>query len=187
MKWRLIPQTEQGGGMNKRRELVIALGASALVASLDSFARQQGRVWRVGVFDTSTSMNATQLEAFRKGLRELGYVEGENLIIDKRSTPPRPERLAELASALVRAKVYVIVAERDARISGSQECHRSHSHRRDRGRRPGGNRARKVSVTPRRECHRVEFCLRRLVRETGRVDQRDGSRSQTNRCPGEPA
>ena len=96
--------------MNKRRELVIALGASALVASLDSLAQQQGRVWRVGVLDTSTSMNATQLEAFRKGLRELGYVEGKNLDIEERSAPGRPERLGELASALVRANVYVIVA-----------------------------------------------------------------------------
>ena len=95
--------------MNKRRELVIALGASALVAPLGTFAQQQGKVWRVGVLDT-TSTNAVYLEAFRKGLHELGYVEGENLVIEYRSADGRLERLAELAIELVRAKVDVIVS-----------------------------------------------------------------------------
>jgi putative tryptophan/tyrosine transport system substrate-binding protein len=94
--------------MDKRRELIFALGVSALVAPLGSFAQQQGRVWRVGVLDT-TSTNAVYLEAFRKGLRELGYVEGENLVIEYRSAGGRPERLAGLAMELVQAKVDVIV------------------------------------------------------------------------------
>ena len=97
--------------MNKRRELVIALGASALVAPLGSFAQQQGRVWRVGVLDTtSASMNPVHLEALRKGLNELGYVEGKNLVIEYRSADGRPERLAGLAMELVRANVDVIVS-----------------------------------------------------------------------------
>jgi putative ABC transport system substrate-binding protein len=93
--------------MSKRRELVIALGASVFVAPLGSFAQQQGKVWRVGVLDTTT--NAAFLEAFRKGLHELGYVEGENLVIQYRSADGRLERLAELATELVRVKVDVIV------------------------------------------------------------------------------
>jgi putative ABC transport system substrate-binding protein len=96
--------------MNKRRELVIALGAGALVVPLGSFAQQQGRIWRVGVLDTtSTSINAVNLGAFRKGLHELGYIEGGNLVIEYRSADARPERLAALAIELVRAKVDVIV------------------------------------------------------------------------------
>ncbi len=54
-------------------------------------------------------MNATRLDAFCKGLRELGYIEGGNLIIEERSANDRTERLGELANALVRAKVDVIV------------------------------------------------------------------------------
>jgi putative ABC transport system substrate-binding protein len=108
MKWRLILQVSEESGMNKRRELVIALGAGPLVAPFRSFAQQQGKVWRIGVLDTSTSMNATHLEAFRKGLRDLGYIEGANLVIEDRSAD-RPERLGELAMELVRAKVDVIV------------------------------------------------------------------------------
>src|SRR6266567_116038 len=58
MKWRLIHGLDKGARMNKRRDLIIALGASALVGPLDSFAQQQGKLWRVGVLDT-TSTNAT--------------------------------------------------------------------------------------------------------------------------------
>jgi putative tryptophan/tyrosine transport system substrate-binding protein len=98
----------QGGGMNKRRELIFVLGVSALVAPLGSFAQGQRKVWRVGVLDT-TSTNAAYLEALRKGLHELGYVEGENLVIEYRSADGRTERLAELAMELVHAKADVIV------------------------------------------------------------------------------
>jgi putative tryptophan/tyrosine transport system substrate-binding protein len=90
--------------MSTRRQLVIALGAVALAMSLGSFAQQQGRVWRVGVLDP-TSTNAVFLQAFRRGLHELGYVEGKNLVIDYRSANGRLERLEELATELVRAKV----------------------------------------------------------------------------------
>jgi putative ABC transport system substrate-binding protein len=95
--------------MTKRRELVIALGASALVVPLGAFAQQPGRVWRLGVLET-TSTNSVFLPTFRKGLHDLGYVEGGNLVIEYRSAEGRLERLAELAIELVRAKVDVIVA-----------------------------------------------------------------------------
>ena len=94
--------------MNKRRELVIALGAGALVAPFRSFAQQQGKVWRLGVLET-TSTNSVFLPAFRKGMHDLGYVEGQNLVIEYRSADGRLERLAELAIELVRANVDVIV------------------------------------------------------------------------------
>jgi putative ABC transport system substrate-binding protein len=94
--------------MSNRRKLVIALGASVFVAPLGSFAQQQGRVWRIGILD-ATSTNPALLEAFRKGLHELGYVEGRNLVIEYRSADGRLERLAELAIELVRAKVDELV------------------------------------------------------------------------------
>jgi hypothetical protein len=58
--------------MNQRRELIFALGVSALVAPLGSFAQGQRKVWPGGVLDT-TSTNAADLEALRKGLHEPGY------------------------------------------------------------------------------------------------------------------
>ena len=79
--------------MNIRRKLIIALGAGTLTAPFGSFAQQQGKVWRIGMLETvPTELNAANLDAFRQGLRELGYVEGRNLIIEYRSADGRRER-----------------------------------------------------------------------------------------------
>ena len=66
-----------------RRQLLVVLGAGALAAPLTCFAQLQGKVWRIGMLDTvSANLNATNLDAFRQGMRDLGYVEGRNLIIE---------------------------------------------------------------------------------------------------------
>jgi len=70
-------------------------------------AVQTGRVWRVGVL-TGTSP-AERLAAFREGLRGFGYVEGQNIVIERRSSGGRAERLPDLDAELVRLKVDVIV------------------------------------------------------------------------------
>jgi len=58
---------------------------------------------------TSPALNAANLDAFRRGLRELGYVEGHNFTIEYRTADGRPERFPGLAAELVRLKVDVIV------------------------------------------------------------------------------
>ena len=55
------------------------------------------------------AQNAANLDALRKGLRDLGYVEGRNLVIEYRSADGRAERFPDLASELVRLKVDLIV------------------------------------------------------------------------------
>jgi len=96
--------------MNNRRKLIVALGASALAAPLASFAQQQaGKVSRVGVL-TSNSLTATLQEAFRQGLQEHGYVEGQNILIEWREAGGQTERAKALAEELVASKVDVIVA-----------------------------------------------------------------------------
>ena len=96
--------------MNNRRKLVIALGAGALIAPLASFAQQQGKVWRIGYLGpTSASGFALQMEALRAGLRDLGYVEGKNLVIETRWADGKYERLPELAVELVNLKIEVLV------------------------------------------------------------------------------
>ena len=96
----------------KRRELVALIGgaaASSLSWSLAARA-QPGKVWRIGMLDTtSAQLNAPNLDAFRRGLRQLGYVEGQNLAIDYRSADGRLDRIPELASELVRRNVDIIV------------------------------------------------------------------------------
>jgi putative ABC transport system substrate-binding protein len=97
--------------VNNRRKLVVALGAGTLVAPFCSFAQQQsGKVVRIGFLGmASAAGTATRLEAFRQGMRELGYFEGKNLVIDVRYAEGKYDRLPDLASELVRLKVDVIV------------------------------------------------------------------------------
>ena len=74
-------------------------------------ARQSGKVPRIGIFfGTSPSANLGRAEAFRQGLRELGYVEGKNIVIEWRYAEGKPERMSELATELVRLKVDLIVS-----------------------------------------------------------------------------
>jgi len=92
-----------------RRELIAALGGAA-AWPLAARAQQAGKVWRIGILETiSRPVNAANLAAFQRGLRELGYVEGRNLLIEYRSADGRAERFPDLASELVRLQVDVIV------------------------------------------------------------------------------
>jgi putative ABC transport system substrate-binding protein len=93
----------------KRREFITLLGGAA-AWPLGARAQQAGKIWRVGMLDnTSPSLNAANVDAFRQGMRELGYVEGQNLLIEYRSVDGRNERYPEMAADLVRLKVDVIV------------------------------------------------------------------------------
>ncbi len=99
--------------MNNRRKLVIALGASALTAPLGSFAQQKGKVWRVGFLwlrARPDSLDSENPGVFRRGMRELGYVEGKNLVIEWRFADGNAERLPGFAAELVQLNVDVIVA-----------------------------------------------------------------------------
>ena len=97
--------------MNTRRRLIVALGAGALAAPGLSFAQQPtSRLHRIGFLGpTSAAGMAKNLDALRAGLRELGYVEGKNLVIEFRWAESKYERLAELAAELVRLNVELIV------------------------------------------------------------------------------
>jgi putative ABC transport system substrate-binding protein len=93
-----------------RRAFIANLSSGVLAVPLRVFAQQQGKVWRVGILETiSTAENAANLDAFRQGLRELGYMVGQNVIIEYRSADGRGERFPELATELVQMKVDLIV------------------------------------------------------------------------------
>src|SRR5258705_1293474 len=111
--------------MNSRRKLLVALGASVIAAPLSSFAQQQGRVWRVG-FLASRYVEFLDSDyyygPFRQGMRELGYVEGKNLVIEWRSAEGKSARLTELAAELVKLKVDVIVAASTTSVSAVKKA-----------------------------------------------------------------
>ncbi len=73
-------------------------------------AQQTGRVYRIGFLWDRPEGFADALEAFRQGLRDLGYVDGRNIAIEYRWAQGKPERMRELAEELVRLQVDVIMA-----------------------------------------------------------------------------
>jgi putative ABC transport system substrate-binding protein len=106
--------------MNIRRKLLVALGAGALAAPLASFAQAQQpkKIAKIGHLVPGTlAVHAPNLEAFRQGLRELGYVEGKTFVLELRYGEGRFERLPELARELVGLKVDVIVTVADPAIA----------------------------------------------------------------------
>lgn len=111
--------------MNNRRKLIFAMGAGALVAPLACFAQRADRVWRVG-FLSQRHVDFVDSDyyygPFRQGMRELGYVEGKNLIIEWRSAEGKNERLPSLAAELVNLKVDVIVTVGAPAISAAQKA-----------------------------------------------------------------
>jgi putative ABC transport system substrate-binding protein len=94
----------------KRREFMEFLGGAAAVASSPGRAQQPAKSHRIGILETvSPSLNANNLEALRRGLRELGYIEKQNYILEYRSADGDAGRFLALADELVRLGVDLIV------------------------------------------------------------------------------
>lgn len=93
--------------ITRRRELLIALGAGALAWADAVRAQAPATVRRIGLL--SGSSLSPSYQAFRLGLRDLGWVEGKNISIEYRHAEGRHDRLPDLAADLVRLKVDVIV------------------------------------------------------------------------------
>src|SRR5262249_42763654 len=92
--------------------VILTLLPALLAAPLAADAQQAGTVPRIGFLRvTSPSDRPPLLDAFRQRLRELGWVEGQNIVIDYRYAEGRVDRLPDLAADLVRFKVDLIVSE----------------------------------------------------------------------------
>jgi putative ABC transport system substrate-binding protein len=95
--------------VDRRRFLLTSL-AGALATPLAAGAQQAREVARIGYLGTGRAASAPHHgEAFRQGLRDLGYVEGRNVVIEYRLDEGKPERLPALAAELIALKVDVIV------------------------------------------------------------------------------
>jgi putative ABC transport system substrate-binding protein len=98
----------------KRREFITLLGGSAVAWPIAARAQQDPRMRRVGVlWPGAAPPAAPRLESFRDGLREAGYIEGQNLTIELRYSRRGSQHLPELAAELVRLNVEVIQASGD--------------------------------------------------------------------------
>jgi len=106
-----------------KKVICLALGAMLFALCVPAKAQQPTKVPRIGflggVFPSTIS---DRVEAFRQGLRELGYVEGKNIVIEWRYAEGKPERVSELAAELVRLKVDVIVSAGPAPTRSAKEA-----------------------------------------------------------------
>jgi putative ABC transport system substrate-binding protein len=93
----------------KRRDLLALVGGAAAVLPLAAEAQQAAKVVRIGYLAANLAASPHLREAFLQGLRDLGYVEGRNVVIEYRDAEGKLERLPALATELVALKVDVIV------------------------------------------------------------------------------
>jgi putative ABC transport system substrate-binding protein len=94
----------------RRREVILLLGGAVPWALGASAQQPRAGVHRIGMLETvSLALNAANLDAFRKGLRDLGYYEGQNYVIEYRSADGDAERFPELAAELVGLSVDIII------------------------------------------------------------------------------
>lgn len=95
----------------RRRDFITLLGTAVVVGPLPAAAQQPaGKFHRIGMLETAPAAdNTANLDAFRKGLKELGYAEGRNLAIEYRSADGFAERFPQLALELIRLPVDIIV------------------------------------------------------------------------------
>ena len=114
--------------MNQRRTLLAALGAGAVTAPFAARAQAPpataGKIWRVGFLalpGRPADLDSHYYAAFKHGMRELGYVEGKNLIIEWRWAEGRPERLPDFAAELVRLKVDLIATAGNNAANAAKE------------------------------------------------------------------
>jgi ABC-type uncharacterized transport system substrate-binding protein len=113
--------------MDRRAVTVVALVLALLTTPLTAEAQPARTVWRVGFLGDGPRAEraAISIEPFRDGLRELGYIENQNVLIEERWSEGRSERLLDLATELVRLKVDVIVTHGVRGTKAAQDATRS--------------------------------------------------------------
>jgi putative tryptophan/tyrosine transport system substrate-binding protein len=98
----------------KRREFITLLGSVAAAWTLEARAQQPGKIYRIGFLANDPAIPAQPAgQAFLDGLREGGFIEGKNIIIERRFAEGRTDRYADLVAELVRLNVDVIVTSAD--------------------------------------------------------------------------
>src|SRR5947209_5193895 len=93
----------------KRREFILALGVAAVWPITAHAQQSAAKVWRLGILQPGAPPEPL-VERMRERLRELGYVEGRNIVLEYRWAEGKLDRLTELATELVASKVDAITA-----------------------------------------------------------------------------
>jgi putative tryptophan/tyrosine transport system substrate-binding protein len=109
-------------GRTNRREFIAALGGAA-AWPLAAHAQRTAEVRTIGFLlpgGSRTTVMRTQLEAFRQGLKENGWIEGQNISVEYRFAEGKGDALKEIAAELVKLRPDVIVAEGTAAIRAAK-------------------------------------------------------------------
>lgn len=93
-----------------RRQFIVLGSSTAVAWPFAADGQRVDKAYRIGFLWEDPAVFPEALTAFRQGLRELGYVEGQNTTIEYRWAEGKPERMRELADELVRLKVDIIMA-----------------------------------------------------------------------------
>jgi ABC-type uncharacterized transport system substrate-binding protein len=115
-----------------RKITVLALCAMLFSLCSSAEAQQPKTVPRIGYFSNSgAATGSTRAEAISLGLRELGYIEGQNIAIEYRYAEGKIDQAPKLLAELVRLKVNIIVVSGGPLGTGGQECDQDDSHHYD--------------------------------------------------------
>ena len=109
-----------------RRAFIATVGGSIFAGPLGAEAQPPTKIWRIGYLGpVSPSAGARLLESFRQGLRERGYVEGQNILIDYRWADGIPDRFPALAAELIQLRVDVIVTYNNPAVDALRQATRT--------------------------------------------------------------
>src|SRR5215211_2561703 len=97
----------------RRREFITLIGSAAATWPLAARAQKSGKIARIGMLTTANPRSAPFVQAFEQRLRDLGYIEGQNIVIDYRNAEGEVDRLPDLAADLISLDVNVIVTATD--------------------------------------------------------------------------
>jgi ABC-type uncharacterized transport system substrate-binding protein len=111
--------------MMDRLAFIGTLAGGIVVAPLAAEAQQAAKIGRIGYLGQNVAANLRLREPFLQGLRDLGYVEGRNVVVEYRSAEGKSERLPALAAELVALKVDVIVASGTPAALAAQQATRT--------------------------------------------------------------
>jgi len=106
----------------ERRTFITAMAGGLLAAPLAAEAQPAGKLYRVGILSTANPRSASIFRAFEQRLRELGYVDGQNLAVEFRYAEGKVDRLPGFAAELIRLDMNVIVTTTDPATRAAKEA-----------------------------------------------------------------
>ncbi len=134
-----VNSKKRGRNSMRKKIILLALGTMLLALRVSAEAQQPAKFSRIGLLTWAASPPPSSPTPFEQGLRQLGYVEGQNIAIERRYANGQLNRLPELAADLARLPLDVILTQSFPAALAAKQATYDHPHRRHGGRRSGGD------------------------------------------------